>query len=479
MRLGDWADSLLDGIDAARARAGGWLEPTLRLGITGLSGAGKTVFITALVASLIDRGRMHQLGAAADGRIIAAMLSPQPDPEMPRFAYEAHRAALTGRPARWPVSTRSVSQLRLSIRFRPAGFYDLLPGQDVLHLDIVDYPGEWLLDLGLIDLDYETWSGKALEQAKSPARAAHAGGWHTALAAAEPAARHAEPAAEALAAAYTGYLAACREAGLSALPPGRFLMPGEMAGSPALTFAPLPRPDRIPPESLYAEMRTRFEAYKRVVAKPFFRDHFARLDRQVVLVDALGALARGPRALSDLTAGMSETLAAFRHGSSRWLDRLIGTRRIDRLAFLASKADHLHHTQHPRLCALVEAMLAEAAGRAAYRGAETRALAVAAIRATVEQQATHRGRKLALVRGRRLEDGRETAIFPGTLPEDPATLLAAAMAHAPGAAPEGWPDLGYDTVRFAPPGWGARAGDGPPHIRLDRTLEFVIGDKLA
>ena len=41
-------------------------RPVLRLGVTGLSRAGKTVFITSLVANLINRGRMPALRAAAD-----------------------------------------------------------------------------------------------------------------------------------------------------------------------------------------------------------------------------------------------------------------------------------------------------------------------------------------------------------------------------------------------------------------------------
>ncbi len=63
MGIGDWADDLLDGIDRARRGFDEMFEPVLRLGVTGLSGAGKTVFITALVASLLHRGRMRLLTA--------------------------------------------------------------------------------------------------------------------------------------------------------------------------------------------------------------------------------------------------------------------------------------------------------------------------------------------------------------------------------------------------------------------------------
>ena len=50
-------------------------------------------------------------------------------------------------------------------------------------------------------------------------------------------------------------------------------------------------------------MERRYEAYKTHVVKPFFRDHFARLDRQIVLVDMLAALNAGPAALRDLESG--------------------------------------------------------------------------------------------------------------------------------------------------------------------------------
>ncbi|MEM0922313.1 MAG: YcjX family protein [Pseudomonadota bacterium] len=477
MGIGEWADEVLDGIERARRGVDDLFEPNLRLGVTGLSGAGKTVFITALVASLLNRGRLHMFGAQTERRIEAVDLRPQPDPDVPRFAYESHMAALTGTDRVWPESTRAVSQLRLSIRYRRTGLSGLF-GPGVLHLDIVDYPGEWLLDLSLLDQSYADWASGALAAAESAARAEHAKDWRAALSAADPSARHDEPAAEALYRAYRDYLQSCRQAGLSALAPGRFLMPGELEGSPALTFAPLPAIKGAGRGSLYAQMQARFEAYKRVVAKPFFRNHFARLDRQVVLIDALGAVAGGPRALADLTATMAETLSAFRHGTNSWLDALLGTRRIERLLFAASKADHLHHAQHGRLAALTEAMLAEAARRAEWRGAKTESLAIAAIRATSEQEVMRAGRSLELVRGQRLDTGREAAVFPGALPEDPQRLLATANAAKPGAVPADWPGQDFAALKFAPPDWQAGPEDGPPHIRLDRALDFLIGDKL-
>ena len=142
-----------------------FFEPVIRLGVTGLSRAGKTVFITSLVANLLDRGRMPGLEAARSGRIETAFLRPQPDDTVPRFAFESHRAALLSPQPHWPEGTRQVSELRLSLRVRPQGLIAGLSGARTIHLDIVDYPGEWLLDLGLLDRDFAAWSAQALDRA--------------------------------------------------------------------------------------------------------------------------------------------------------------------------------------------------------------------------------------------------------------------------------------------------------------------------
>jgi predicted YcjX-like family ATPase len=166
--IGTIADTLGRGVEGiASGLSETFFEPVIRLGVTGLARSGKTVFITSLVANLLDRGRMPGLEAARSGRIEAAFLQPQPDDTVPRFAFEDHLAAMTGADPHWPDSTRAVSELRLSLRVRPSGLLGAVSGPRTVHLDIVDYPGEWLLDLALLDLDFETWSRDALARAES------------------------------------------------------------------------------------------------------------------------------------------------------------------------------------------------------------------------------------------------------------------------------------------------------------------------
>jgi hypothetical protein len=118
-------------------------------------------------------------------------------------------------------------------------------------------------------------------------------------------------------------------------------------------------------------------------------------------------------------------------------------------------------------------MLAEAKSRADFSGAQTQAMALAGLRTTVEETVTRDGVTLDCVKGRLLATGKQAVMYPGTLPADPARLLAPAREGA-----ERWLDAEYGLMGFAPARFTAKPGEGPPHIRLDRAAEFLIGDRL-
>ncbi len=172
----------------------------LRLGVTGLSRSGKTVFLTALVNNLIAGARLPVLAASAEGRIMRARLEPQPDDAVPRFAYEEHLQSLSGEDRRWPQSTRRIAQLRLTIEFERATGWG---GSSILKLDLVDYPGEWLLDLPLLDRSYAQWSRETLMASETPARAPLSEKWRNALVGLDPEAQASEDAARRIAELFT------------------------------------------------------------------------------------------------------------------------------------------------------------------------------------------------------------------------------------------------------------------------------------
>ena len=459
------------------------LNPTVRLGVTGLSGAGKTVFITALVHQLLHGGRLPVFEALANGRIARARLEPQPDDAVPRFDYETHIRALTEERT-WPESTSRISELRLVIDYQSARRGTR---NRTLTLDIVDYPGEWLLDLPLLTTSYAKWSADTLRLSRAGPRAMLAARWHRHLATLNPDSPENEQAALQAAHLFTDYLKACRDEryAMRLLPPGRFLMPGDLAGSPALTFAPLDLTREAPaPGSLWAMMERRYEAYKNVVVRPFYREHFARLDRQIVLVDALAAFNAGPEAVKDLESALAAILASFRTGRATFASTLFRPR-IDRILFAATKADHLHHQSHDRLERFLAQMTERAIGQAKFSGATVDVVALAAVRATREATVSRGREKLPAILGtpfageslgkQQFDGETEIASFPGDLPEDPAGLFDAEGFRGLAAAAD---ETDYRFLRFRPP--PAEPGTPAlPHIRLDRALQFLLGDRLA
>ena len=488
MKISDITDTAIDAVGSAKAFASGLVRPSVRLGVTGLANAGKTVFITALIHNLMAGGRLPFFDAAAEARITRVYLEPQPDDAVPRFDYERHIADLTDPSPRWPESTRRLSQVRLTIEYESREFLKRQLGRNRLHVDIVDYPGEWLLDLPLVNLSFEEWADATMARSEDKSRKGHAKEFHGLLKTVDPKMPQDEETARRLADLFTSYLRNCRQDAdaLIASPPGRFLMPGDLEGSPALTFAPIivPKGETPPSGSLWSMLERRFEAYKAHVVQPFFRDHFARLDRQIVLVDTLAALNTGAEGLAQLEQSLSEILACYRPGANSWLNALL-RRRIDRIVFAATKADHLHHTSHDRLEAILARLTESAISRAQFAGAEVNVLALAAVRATREGHVTHGGERLPCIlgypiKGEVLEgevfDGKtEYAVFPGDLPSDPEKIM-----HGGPWAKRTAKSMHF--VRFRPPileGANDLRPGVMPNIRLDRAINFLIGDKLA
>jgi predicted YcjX-like family ATPase len=463
------------------------VNPTVRLGVTGMSNAGKTVFITALVHGLMHGGRFPVFEAMASGRLSETRVAPQPDDAVPRFDYENHvRSLVLDRS--WPESTRRISELRLVIEYQSQR-----AAMRTLTLDIVDYPGEWLLDLPLLDMSYEQWSAESLALSRQQPRAALTSHWHDHLRALDPLGPADEQAALTATALFSSYLKSCRDQqyAMSMLPPGHFLMPGDFAGSPALTFVPLDIPHNgvAPHGSLWSMMHRRYESYKKLIVQPFFREHFARLDRQIVLVDVLSALNAGPEALRDLERALASVLACFSAGRRSILSTLFSPR-IDRILFAATKADHLHRSSHDQLEAILRRLTESALHRAQIAGAEVDVVALAAVRATREAMIELERAQLPAivgtpaageVLGEKMFDGEtEVAMFPGELPADPDLLFAQTDAFR-GLTMTSPQHADFRFLRLRPPILESGPGEKPffPHIRLDRALQFLIGDRLA
>jgi len=444
-------------------------QERIRLAVTGLSRAGKTVFLTSLLANLLAAGRglntLDALGKAAGGRLHAVRVAPPGNEALPRFDVAGHLAALAADPPAWPPRTEDLSTLELVLEVRrqtdPVGLVSGVLGQRTVTLELLDYPGEWLLDLPMLRQDYAAWSAETLARLRRGPRAGIAAEF-LAFIEALPAGMPAEESTVRRGAAlYRDVLRACRDRlGFRFLQPGRLLNPGPRGETPLLWFFPLPGGAAGPLGRLLADRHAAYIAAQRA---EFFEPYFRRFERQAVLVDVLGALHAGPEAFADTAEALAAIADALRYGGG-WMDWLTGVG-VQRVAFVATKADHVPERQRHALEALLGSLTGGPAQRAGAAGVSSSVHSMAAIRCTEDDVATLEGRPVAAVRGVLLESGKPAKVYPGDIPLKP-----------PG--PDYWAHSFFEMPEFQPPRFDAAGGHGVPHLGLDAVLAALIGDAL-
>ncbi|HIF9163959.1 TPA: YcjX family protein [Photobacterium damselae] len=449
------------------------LDRHVRLAVTGLSRAGKTAFITSLVNQLLHvstNPRLPLFTPVREGHLLGAKRVPQLDMHIPKFDYDEGMASILSTPPAWPEPTRDVSQIRLALRYRPQkGALKYLQDTATLYLDIVDYPGEWLLDLPLLDMDFMTWSkqqalvlkGKRLELAQE---------WMALGDEFDPFAPVDEALLEKISQAFTQYLYACKdEGGLHWVQPGRFVLPGELAGAPVLQFFPMIWTNKYTEQQLqeadehsnFAMLKQRYKYYQQHIVKGFYKEHFSKFDRQIILVDCLQPLNAGPESFNDMRQAIDQLMQSFKYGRSSLLRRMFAPR-IDKVLFAATKADHVTPEQHPNLVNLLQQLVNEAWHTASFEGIEMDCVSLASIQATEPGFVNHHGQQVPALRGVSMDEQPQT-LFPGEVPK-----------RLPNES--FWQNNGFEFMNFRPL---EQQSDEPlPHIRMDKALEFLLGDKL-
>ena len=436
------------------------MRRSVRIGVTGLARSGKTALLTSIAANLLAAGAglpaLPALSTRLAGRSFRVAVAPGGAKDLPRFDTATQLAALAHDPPAWPGRTQTISALDLDIEIGRPGLLAALPPQRV-RLELLDYPGEWLLDLPLLGLGFGAWSAGVLRRLEKRPQATEFLSFISALSSRTGADETLARAGHRL---YRALLRNLRDtAGLSLLQPGRFLMPPPGGEPPWLEFFPLTT------EAPLADLlRARYDAYVQAVRAQLMAPSFGRIDRLVVLADLLSALHAGPAAFADATAALAEVVQALQwRGPSMlpdWLGALLGLG-ITRVAFVASKADHVAERQRGNL-----ATLAAAVSRLPIRsGLRTAAFAVAAVRCTEDVVWTLDGHPVSAVRGRVVGAERAGRSWPGEVPDRP-----------PG--PEFWEHPFLALPDFEPMRLPLGGKGGLPHVNLATLLAFLLEDVL-
>lgn len=434
-------------------RAEGLVQQRLRIGVTGLSGAGKTTFITSLINQLENHSKGLLARRAPFDRLESVRWQRE-GVDQP-FPYLESLAALSANPARWPDSTADLSRVVIDLRFRPQGLLRKVQPAKQLRLEILDYPGEWLLDLPLLQLDYGQWCEQMAAWLEQEPRRTLAGEMRDQLLAIDPAAPVDAARLAELKGAWSAFLLRCRrEAGLSRNQPARFLQPGSGVAPEMLQFVPLLRVNRHSSEaadSWYGACAARFSYYRDYLVRGFYDEHFRHLDQQVLLVDMLGPMDAGEHALVDLRDAMEAVLSSFDYGRSNFLARLLRfPPRIRRLAFCATKVDKVSPEQQRSVQQCLEDLMLDRLADVRHGGVDVRGLPLAAIRATRQEGES-------LIAGLEGQDG-WVRYRPGSIP-----------AHLPQSLQLDSPEL----LPLRPPP-GLHRSEPFQHYRMDDLVAWII-----
>jgi predicted YcjX-like family ATPase len=364
--------------------------------------------------------------------------------------------ALAADPPSWPARTNAVSLLALTTTVANG----VMPGRQV-RLEFLDYPGEWLIDLPLLGMSFTDWSRAMLRRLETPACALLAAPFLGFVGALPAKAGADEPLARAGARLYRDMLGHLREAGMVYLQPGRHLMPAPGPEPPWMEFFPL-----VADSGLAGLLARRYEAYVEAVRRDLASPLFADVDRLVILADVLSALHAGPAAFADMSAALQAAAGSLRWEWS-WLEAFAALRTlrlpprlISRVAFAATKADHVADRQRGNLAALMKALASVPSTLVS-----TGYFAIASVRCTEDFVWTLDGRPVSAVRGRVLGQSVMTRSYPGEVPDRPPD--ADFWQHRFLALPE------FEPMRL--PDGGRQ---GVPNIGLDALMGFLTEDVL-
>lgn len=446
----------------------------ITIGMTAQSGAGKTTATTSLINQLLNfdhrNARLAQFSPFSDDRIVETRLLPLEDTSVKMFPYAEAFEAISSDPPRWPAATQTASGCVVALCLRRAAGSLLGRAHYTVHVEIRDYPGEWLIDLQLLDKDYLQWCNLLKGQYTVAPRKRLLGTLFDALANLDPFAPCDETKLNALHTDFVAFLNRCKkQRQLSSVQPGRFLLgdpkadPEQMCFIPLLAI-PLQNLDRkalqkSPANSYYHVCRRRYQNYIRQLVRPFYKDYFSKIDRQIVLVDVLSALEGGAEYVEDLQLMLKETLHNFHYGYQNRLMNLI-TPKIDTICFAATKIDQILAQEHENVKQLLGRMVRNVSREVKGSGIKSTCEAISAV--NTSHNKIHKD--IPTVWGHNLDGD----YIGYTHPEIPQRL----------PTPEEWKAFEMTIPRFRPPaGLCATNSDILPHIRMDSILDLMIERK--
>lgn len=443
------------------------------LGITGLSQSGKTTFITSLLNQLSnhDKASLQGFSPVFHENLIGVRVEPLTDEGIGTFPYESAYKSIASETPHWPVSTSDQSGcvIELKLRNKKSRLNPFSGATFTRYIEVRDYPGEWLLDLPLMDMDYMRWCSQCGAQYSKKPRLSLLGPLLNELQGIDPLAKADLEYLDELSGRFKEFLAVCKKGrnGLSLIQPGRFLIRGEVEDDELLSFIPLLKCGsytdgqlrKARKDTYFKVCSRRYDRYVKELVKPFYRKYCLSVNRQIVLVDVVNALNGGPEYVDDMRQALANIADSFSYGTVRGPLRAF-KHKIDKVVFGASKVDQVVSEDHDPVRQLLAEIVRAAYKDAQYEGVEPFCEAIAAVRSSreVREKSGHG------ITGYDADGKRIGYVHP----EIPSRIPSG----------EDWtPFTEWEIPRLSPPkGLSADNNDVIPHIRLDTVINALIGD---
>lgn len=413
----------------------------IKIAITGLSRAGKTVFITSLVDHLLDKSKPFKAKIK------------YPNSKNKRFDYYTYIDLLKNKHT-WPKGTDEISNIVLEFEGKRSFKW---MGKNKFSIELIDYPGEWLLDLTLLNMSFEQWSEKTIT-------------WLTQID--DPLVLHYLQTINDLDTIedkeiwikaheeYKELLFHLKKNHYSQLTPGRFTMPSDLAKDPILHFSPI----KATNEKLHKFFKSNYALYVKNIVKDIQLENFKGFDRQVVLVDVIEALQNGYTCYKDMKSGLQSMLHFYDHKNKNLISQWFSPS-IKKVLFVATKADQVSKSQHTNFKSLLNDMIKGLKRDMDNDYIKTETQLVASLKSTKTIIKKHEGQMLSFVEGILEEDGQMHHVYPGEVP-----------ANFP--SKDEWNTEEYLYKSFLPPKKPYRDEEPLEHINMDKVINNLIGDLL-
>jgi predicted YcjX-like family ATPase len=457
-----------------------WSPWKRKIAVTGLSGAGKTVFLLSLLQH-IELFRPDRLRISPPGAELRGFKELPPSGGGASFPRKALRARLMEENApMWPEKTRDVHHYSCSFRYTGWTVWEklkrsliriggllTLPGiglSETVDLDFLDFPGERLADVDIARYgDYASWADQILEHWTSYSRTRERLAGYLDLVARDGADE------EAILDAYKNALTGMLLDKNQIITPSTFSLGVEdggvfgkpdvldrgrrrLAGLAGEEFSPLPRECRGARPDLADAFAQRYRHYREQVVLPLF-DSFSECDRIILLLDIPGILSGGVGRLND-AGDLIDNLASVLR-PSKWHNFFSG---VENIAFVAAKCDLVHNLDHDNLMSLLEDIMRPARNRLPDIG-----FTPVIVSAWVSSRSLASGDGRRILEGVPLRGNPEMAARTFVVPELPSEWPADWAAEDPA----------YSYPRLAP-GRLANRWQAPAHFGMEKILDFIL-----